>query len=192
MARADPFGRYLALGAVMRTEWVDPDDIKPTAAKTARKITGYRAYCPLRRMMALPGSDITAAHIMAADKLREAWDIGRLGMTPGREPAALFVALVPQPRTGPGAGDLKQAKAAREVHRAMLLFGLPAQALIVCVILQNQSLRAWCQGFEGVSGGLTLNPKTEKQKLMVILDRLAEHFDAEIDNEVARGRRLVP
>jgi hypothetical protein len=168
----------------MRTEWVDPDDIKPTAAKTARKITGYRSYCPLRRMMSLPGSEITQAHVMAADKLREAWDVARLGMTSGREPAALFVVLVQQPRTGPGAGEVAQVRAARVLRRALVLFGLPAQAMIQHVILYNQSLRSWAAG--------RLDPKREKQRLIAILDKLAEHFDSELAEDVAKGRRLPP
>jgi hypothetical protein len=56
----------------MQAEWRDPADLSPSAAKTARTITGYRGYDPLRKCLKRHGaaSSITERHVMAADILR--------------------------------------------------------------------------------------------------------------------------
>jgi hypothetical protein len=49
----------------MAAAWSDPEDDKPTAARTARQIQGFRAYGPLRRCIACHGehAGYTAEHL---------------------------------------------------------------------------------------------------------------------------------
>jgi hypothetical protein len=67
--------------AVFVDTWTDPEDDKPTAAKTARHVSGFRAYCPLRRCIARHGerAGYTVEHLEAADRLRAAYAGARLG-----------------------------------------------------------------------------------------------------------------
>ena len=55
------------VSAVMRGEWIDPTDIKPTAARTAKRINGWRSFDPLRKALNVANSGITVEHVMAAD-----------------------------------------------------------------------------------------------------------------------------
>jgi hypothetical protein len=68
---------------VMPGTWRDPDDVSPSAARTARMVKGWLSYCPLRRMQQRFGvvSGITAEHIAAADHLRRLYDAATLGFT---------------------------------------------------------------------------------------------------------------
>ena len=79
--------------AVMHAEWRDPDDVKPTAARTAKQVNGWRTFCPLRRAFHNP------EHIMAADKLREVFDVARLGYSVTR--TLISTDRTSQPSTGP-------------------------------------------------------------------------------------------
>jgi hypothetical protein len=176
----------------MRSEWVDPDDIKPTAARVARRIVGVRAFCPLRRMMPITGSGITDSHVMAADKLREAVDVAALGFTAGRAELVLVgLSASPQPRAGPSQAEIARAQAARVVERALKSFTDGQRAMINAVILRNLSLRAWV-ALRAEETGIRFDPNVEKGRLLAILDILAQHFETEIDDEVSRGSRLPP
>jgi len=64
---------------VMRTTWRDPEDTSPNAARTARESSGWRSYCPLRKLVRQDGTSITAEHIHAADLLRQQADLARFG-----------------------------------------------------------------------------------------------------------------
>jgi hypothetical protein len=57
--------------------------------------------------------------------------------------------------------------------------------MLDAIVLRNVTLRQWVQG----GGGLATS-KHEKRRLMTILDRLSEYYDAEIEDDLARGRRL--
>jgi hypothetical protein len=56
---------------VMKANWRDPDDLN-VHRRMAREISGWRSYCPLRRLMEQGRSSaISAEHILAADMLRK-------------------------------------------------------------------------------------------------------------------------
>ena len=165
--------------------WRDPDDVTPGARRTPREITGWRSFDPLRRMAGHPHSGITAEHIMAADHFREQVDLATLGYS-GVRPM-IFVAQAHLPRAGMGPAALAQTRAQRVMRRVMRLFSPPQLLMIEQVVLRNMTLRAWTHRHDPPA-----NPVTEKRKLLVILDRLVEHFAAEVEDELARGRRLPP
>jgi hypothetical protein len=54
------------------------------------------------------------------------------------------------------------------------------------IVLRNLTLRQWTHRITP-----KLNAAAERRRLLVILDRLAEHFDAEVQDDIARGRRLA-
>jgi hypothetical protein len=176
-----------ALGAVMRAEWPDPEDIRPSAARSARQVHGWRTYCPLRRMAGHPSSGITPGHIAAADKLRELVDLSRMGHTPGRTQA--YAGGSPQPRAGLSPNEMAQAAATRSVRRVLRLYDPRQLAMIHVVLLANQSLRSWIAVC--AAGGEHCQPAVEKRRLLAILDLLDEHFAGEIEEEINLGIRLA-
>jgi hypothetical protein len=169
----------------MPATWRDPDDITPGARRTPREITGWMRYDALRRMFGDPRSGVTAQHVMAADTLRELVDLATLGYAADRP--LIYVQQNAQPRFGMGPAALAQVKAARAVTRVVKLFG-PLQLLMIqAIVLRNVSVRKWT---EALPAGAS--QAVEKGKLLAILDVLVQHFAAEIDDDLARGRRLPP
>ena len=173
--------------AVMRTDWPDPDDLRPSAARTARRIQGWRTYCPLRRMLANPHTGIAAAHIHAADKLRELYDLARFGYSAALDPQAVHVA--PAPRAGLSPAEMARAGAARALSRALAGYTLDEALLLAAVVLSNHSVSVWAR-VASERTGKRCTVKAERIRLIGLLDRLARHFDAEIDHEVRAGWRL--
>jgi hypothetical protein len=169
----------------MRATWRDPDDLTPGARRAPREINAWRSYCPLRKMSGHPNAGITAAHIMAADKLREAVDVASMGYSADRP--LIYVQQMAGHRYGLGRAEQARMSACRVVLRAVRLFHPPQLVMIDAVLLRNMTLRQWCES--RVPRGY---PKTEKLKLLVILDRLVQHFDSDVADDLARGRRLPP
>jgi hypothetical protein len=165
----------------MKTEWRDPDDTRPSATRAPRKITGYRSWCPLRRMRSVPGSKIEERHILAADRLRRIADIAAIGMSAG---------VVMEPRTegyGPSAGPseakMGQARAAHEVQQALGRFPPEHRQMLIEVVLLNRSLAQWCAMYGG-------DPKVEMGKLLFGLDLLCQHYQQEIDEDIDAERLM--
>jgi hypothetical protein len=174
--------------AVMPSSWRDPDDIRPSARRTAKEIAGYRTYCPLRRMMRHKGSSITVQHIIAADELRVIFDLARLGYSIGTNASMTFVTLArisPMPRLGPTRAAMAQGKAWRELRRALARFTDERCAMLDFIVLRNHSMRAWC----AVIGQKDRN--REMGRLVAILDLLADHFASEVDARMSRGEVLA-
>lgn len=169
----------------MRATWRDPDDVTPGARRTAREVNGWRRFCPLRRMSGHPNSGITVEHIMAADRLREQVDIATLGFTAARP--LIYVAQYASPRWGMGAAAVRQMRAIREVHRVIWLFHPPQLVMLDLIVLRNVTLREWTKKLDPPSSALI-----EKRRLLVILDRLVQHFATDVADELARGKRLAP
>ena len=169
--------------ALMAAEWRDPADTTPGARRTPRSIAGFRRYDPLRKMAGHPNSGIGANHIHAADAFREQVDLATLGYSTVRP--LIYVAQFSQPRWGLSASDMKQMQAIREVRRVIRLFAPTQLIMLEAIVLRNVTLRQWVIGC-----GVVTTSKHEKRRLMVILDRLAEYFDADIENDLASGRRL--
>jgi hypothetical protein len=174
----------IAPRGMMASEWRDPEDIMPSARRSPRMIKGWRTFCPLRRMSGHPSSCITAQHILAADKLRELVDVATIGYS-GERPL-IYVQTQALPRTGITASQIAAIQAARAVQRVGRLF-TPMQCLMIeAVILQNMTVRAWTKTRTGA------HPNVEKGRLLAILDVLCQHFETEIQQELATGARDMP
>jgi hypothetical protein len=171
--------------AIMSATWRDPTDLTPDARRAPRVITGWRGFCPLRRMSAHPNSGITAGHIHAADRLREAIDLAALGYS-GTRPL-IHVATAAQPRWGLGPAAVAQMRAVRSIRRVAGLCSPGQRVMLDAVVLRNQTLRQWLIGCDPPS-----TFRREKARLLAVLDLLAEHFDAEVQNDLSLGKRLPP
>jgi hypothetical protein len=171
--------------ALMPSEWRDPDDVTPGARRTPRAIAGWRTYDPLRKMMGHAASGISTAHVLAADLLREQVDLALLGFSAARP--LIYVAQTPLPRWGLGPAALAQMRAVRSLRRVVGLFSPPQLLMLEVIVLRNITLRQWV---------LTRDPpspaREEKRRLLIVLDRLAAHYEGEIESDLASGRRLPP
>jgi hypothetical protein len=174
--------------ALQRSSWRDPTDTSPTAAKTARQVSGWRTYCPLRRSAALRNSNITEMHIHAADMLRQAADAAGIGFSAEKDDMPV-TSIVYGPKPGPGPAALATAKAARTFERAWKLFAPTQHAMIIGIILRNWAIEHWCR-VESERIGRKINPMLEMGKLVAILEILAEHYRTEIDEGLTNGRIL--
>jgi hypothetical protein len=187
----EPIRRIARQGptAVMRLRWRDPDDNSPLA-RSAREIDGHRAYCPLRYMQLRHGdrSDITERHIYAADRLRRAYDLAVIGASGPRDMVPVL-SIVYGPCSGFSVAATAQPKALREVQRAMALFNGEERALLTKVVLFNYSVLAWC--LIRRQHGLPGNREAETARLVRCLGRLEQHYAAEIDEDLAKGRLLA-
>jgi hypothetical protein len=176
--------------AIMGYAWRDPEDDRPSAARTAREIAGHRAYCPLRWNIRRHGtaSAITERHVWAADRLRRVFDLAVMGASGPREMVPVL-SIVYGPRTGFSAAAMAQPKAHREVRRVMALFSTEDRMLITTVVLFNRAVSFWCQARR--ERGLPGYPKVEMARLVVCLTLLEQHYAAELDEDVAKGRLLA-
>jgi hypothetical protein len=176
--------------AVLRDEWRDPTDTAPNAARSARTVTGYRSFDPLRKMARNgAGTSITAEHIAAADMLRKAAEVGGMGYAPAFTEAMPVQAITYGPRGSPPRRCLAQTRAIRSFARAMELFPVPWQRrMIVAILLQNHTIARWTQG--EIERGQRCNTHHEMGKLLCLLDLLAEHFKTDIEEAERRGHLL--
>jgi hypothetical protein len=158
--------------AVMKTQWRDPDDTRPNASRRPREITGYRTYCPLRRMARLSGSQITVAHIAAADAFRLAVDIATIGLT-GEQSG---VHGVYGPTFGPSINAVLQATASSEAAEVVRRLAPSQHRMAEAIVLRNRSLQAWCTE-RATAIGRTANPEIEMGRLLALLDVLADHYE---------------
>jgi hypothetical protein len=183
LALAPPEVR-LANQSVMRTTWRDPDDIAPSAARAAKEITGWRTFCPLRRMLRIQGSSITVEHILAADRLRQAAAGIVFGFS-GRRELVPVQAVMFGPRTGFGVAALRQAKSWPIFMRAMKIFCEAQRELLAFVVLENQTINRWVA--KRREQDLPANAPLEMGKLIACLDCLVEHFRSEVEQDLERG-----
>jgi hypothetical protein len=170
----------------MRGSWVDPDDIRPTAVRSARTITGYRAMCPLRQMLHRCGasSSITDDHVIAADRLRGLADAAAIGYSRRRELMPVQ-SIVFRPSTGPGTAAVRSARAWPALRAALKLFDPGQRRLLTHVVLMNRSVTSWCAVLR--DQGLTITVAYAMHRLVVILDALVDHFDVGEDSRTDRA-----
>lgn len=177
--------------AVMEAEWRDPEDVQPDARRHSRTIRGHRAYDPLRWSRRRHGdaSSITELHVHAADRLRRAYDLAALGGLPG---VVWLRGAIPhqthyQPLSGPRIASLAMLRAHREFRRAMAIFVLRHELfLIAAVVLENTSISAWTRFLK--ASGKPSAPQAETKRLVAALDKLVQHYDTEIKEDMAMGR----
>ena len=85
------------------------DDIRPTAARTAKSVTGYRQYCPLRKCRNHGDrSNYTVEHVLAADRLRQLADAVAIGFFPGCDSSPVQ-AICDGPLSGFGRAAVRSA-----------------------------------------------------------------------------------
>ena len=101
----------------------------------------------------------------------------------------MYVAVTPQPGSGPGRTEVARARASHVVQRAMRLFTDGQRLMLTTIVLDNQPCSRWT-AMRTEATGVRHDPNIEKGKLVAILDVLANHFETEIDNELAQGKRL--
>jgi hypothetical protein len=176
----------IANASVMASSWIDPEDDRPNASRTAREVAGHRAFCPLRWCIRRHGerSQITAKHVLATDHLRRLADAVLYGFNGNRNPF-LYTDMLPRPLLGPPQPALRRARCWRPFVRAMALFTQAQRRLLTAIVLLNRSVSAWCE--ELAAEGRRVLQRVEMQKLVICLDALAEHFDGEIQSDLDRG-----
>jgi hypothetical protein len=183
---SDPAGpprvRQLASGptAVMKANWRDPTDLAPNASKRPRELRGYRTYCPLRRMMQRPGSQVTDKHLAAADLLRVQVDMAVIGCSGSRE----GINAAYGPRRGPSDVAVSQVAATISARRALARLSEAGRAMTQAIILHNISLHVWCL-LETERRGRGADPDVELGRLLGVLDVLAEHYSTEAGQALA-------
>jgi hypothetical protein len=168
----------------MKTTWRDPDDVAPNASHRPREVTGWRTFCPLRRMLGISGTSITIEHILAADRLRQAADGIVFGFSGQREVVPIQAVMF-GPRTGFGAPALRQAQSWPIFQRAMKVFCEGQRELICFVVLENQTINRWIAHRR--EQDLPANAALEMGRLLACLDCLVEHFKAEVEQDIQRG-----
>ena len=174
--------------AVQRYRWRDPDDTNPLT-RSAREIDGWRQYCPLRAAIRRNSVSLTERHVFAADRLRQACDLAAIGASGPRELLPV-TAIAYGPRGGPGHAALSQTRAWREFIRVMTLFDAEQRRLVTTIVRLNSSVTAWCAA-RRVLTGRAMSPTAEMQRLVACLNLLADHFAAEIDEDIDKGRLLA-
>ena len=190
IAVVDPLGPapvriHAAQGAtaVMKTHWRDPDDVRPNASRRPREVTGYRTFCPLRRMARLAGSQVSEAHIAAADAFRLMVDIATIGLTGERSDVhAAF-----GPSAGPSINAVLQANAASEAAQLLRRFAPQQHGMLEMIVLRNRSLQAWCTD-RAKATACPVSPDVEMGRLLSILDVLADQYGLE---DGAESREVV-
>jgi hypothetical protein len=157
-------------GRVLKTEWSDPSDRMPSAAKTARTIYGYMAYCPLRWCLRRHGarSSFTLQHIEAADRLRLLFDGSRLGFSGIRDWRPIQ-AINYRPSTGPTRTAMRSLRCRTAFDQVWSIFDDMDRSLLLAVVLRNIPVGRVAE-MVGQS-----KPRTT-QRLVAVLDRLCEHF----------------
>jgi hypothetical protein len=164
----------LATHKVFADHWGDPWDDRPGAAKVQRTINGYRASDPLRwcRKRFQNRSSFTEEHIIAADRLRAAWDSARLGFSALKDWRPVH-SVQYRPSTGPTNAAMRQLRAVRAFGRMWSLFESDVErALVVLVILKNLTLTPAAEM-------LDIKLALATQTLVAALDRLCKFLEIE-------------
>jgi hypothetical protein len=177
--------------AVMRAEWRDPEDVRPNATRSAREIRAFRTFDPLRWSRRRHGdaSSITELHIHAADRLRRASDMARIGGLPG-PPWAGDAPHTRSDRFRPSSGlpvsAMAMSRADREYRRAMSILLPYEREVVIVIVLGNAPVTAWTRWRRSI--GKSTSTQSETYVLVGALDKLVAHFDTEIHEDMALGR----
>jgi hypothetical protein len=175
-----PVQAQLDNAMVLKSSWSDPDDTTPGAAKAARQITGWRRYCPLRRCLQRHGerSNFSMTHIVAADKLRAAFDGARIGFS-GLRSWTPVNAVQYRPSQGPTRSAMAQLKARMQFDRAWATFDDRQRALLASVVLLNTAITVTAEL-------LGISPNLATQQLVAALDVLVDRLGVQRDIDAGR------
>jgi hypothetical protein len=158
-------------GKVLKSDWTDPGDTTPCAARTARAIHGHRAFCPLRWCIRRhgPRSNFTAEHVEAADRLHGTFDGARLGFAGLKDRQPVRPAVY-RPALGPTAPAMRQWRCRVAFDHAWTLFADTDRAMLALVVLQNVAI--------GKTADLLEIPKPlMTERLVAVLGQLCRRFD---------------
>jgi hypothetical protein len=174
----------------MAFEYRDPDD-RNVQHRTARTVSGYRAYCPLRRRLRhyKERSGVTIEMILAADELRRLADAVAIGLSGNKNRFnMIFAEMAARPRSGPAWHEILEARAGRAFRRAMALFDAGEKELVTYVVLLNRTLTSYAGVLQG--RGIKATAEKLKQPLVRCLNKLVEHFGGEVDQALQRGEMV--
>jgi len=176
--------------AAMRGSWADPDDMTPSARKSARLVTGHRTFCPLRWCLKRHGSQssITPEHIAAADILRGHVDLAVIGRGGVWWPEGLMLGMAGHlygTPSGPSATAVGNLRSYRAARRALALYRPQERRLMTFVVLLNNAIARWVA--TQVRDGQKTDAHTEQVRLVGCLDRLVAHYASEVDKLISRG-----
>jgi hypothetical protein len=127
------------------------------------------------------GSQITEAHIKAADALRLMVDIATIGLTGEQSD----VRGAYGPSAGPSINAVIQAGASTQAAQVIQRLAPSQCRMAETIVLHNRSLQAWCHE-EAAATGRRVNPEIEMGRLLALLDVLTDQFGLEDDRGGAR------
>ena len=175
------------IAQVDASAWRDPENLASGAERKAREVKGYRRHDVLRSMQAR-GAPITPEHIAAAERVRVAWEIAEIGLSPGGLGLKSGIGrTAPAPRLGLSDSQIREVEAWSEFRRVVARIGPTLGRMLGAIVLANFSVPAWCRALEH-EDGRRRDQKTETGRLLALLDVLAEFYGAEIAEDRARGR----
>jgi hypothetical protein len=159
---------------VARADWVDPEAVTPSAARSATRVRGYRRTDSLRRLNGASGV-VSNEMVSAADQLRLLYDGMRLGFVSGLRDLMLPVtAIVYRPSMGPTRTAMRQTNCERKFRRCWRIFNDGQRAIIEAVVLGSMSLHRW-RTLHGI-------PQRQAMELLLTtLELLVEYFHSELD-----------
>ena len=172
--------------ALMRSEWTDPDDIRPNGARVAKRVPGMRVYDPIIVMWV--NGTATGHHVHAANKLRELVDAARLlGFTGGW--LEVFGGAAPGPLHGQKPSQVACAIASRRLAKLWPRFDDLQWRRLNFVVLECRTISAWVR-FREERTGERCNREYEQLQLLKALEDIWLYFETELSQELDAGRRL--
>lgn len=171
--------------ALDKSEWPDPDDVRPNQ-RTARSIRGFTRGCALRRIQKSGSREITDEHVRTAEYVRSRADVAVWGFSAERDGMPV-TQLVYGPKLDFSAGCHAQARAIDEFKRVWNTLTDRQQRMLDVVVLQNYTIPVWCDYVEK-RNGIRPSPPVELGKLVGMLDSLTQFLAADVDDAVQRQR----
>jgi hypothetical protein len=169
----------LANRTAMRHDWVDPTDDKPSAARTAQTVYGHASYCPLRWCQRRHGarSRYSPEHIMAADRLRVAFDGARIGFSALKDWRPV-TSINYRPATGPTTVAMLQLRSQQAFDAAWAVLDEDEQAMVLLVVLKNVATGRAAEH-------LGVSKPWFTDHLTGALDRLCAHYEIRSERTAA-------
>lgn len=161
------------------TEWRDPDDSNPNR-RTARVVRGYRGLDSIEVL--LDNGSIGRGHARAARRFRKDYELGEIGLRPGRNLAEAPNGFASG--TGPSEARSKHLQAYRATIAALLPHQL--EVIIAIVILDETTL--------SYSLRKHMNRQAVAGYLLACLDHLSDHYaklDADRKAQLQRESKEV-
>jgi hypothetical protein len=167
--------------AVMTGEWLDPVASTPAAARTAPRVKGHRAFCPLRCCIRRHGAaaSFREEHVIAADLLRLWADGATIGFSVERSNLPVS-SIQYMPMTGTTRNARRQLQCRTDLTRVLSTFSDRQRALVVWVVLMNRSVSSWCN--ESQEDRNRVMPE-----LVTALDQLVGFLDSEVREAIDHG-----